>query len=129
MLDPIMRTSILLISLFSASVTAAASPTITREQWGTKMTQFFTMIACEDGSFFRSCLALEADQCTNTAVSAARACLSDMAKEMPEVFINREQSKAWAGKVGECIGSALEMRHTRQRVNSEACLNPDVWQK
>jgi hypothetical protein len=102
---------------------------MSRDEWGTKMTQVLTTMVCEDGSFFRSCLAIDAAQCTNSAVSAARACLADMANEIPETLTSRDQSKTWGGKVGECMGSTLELRYAKQKVNTQACRDPDAWQK
>jgi hypothetical protein len=124
-----MRNPYLFLTLCSASIVSMAAPTMSREEWGTKMTQVLATTVCEDKSFFRSCFAIDAAQCANSAVSAARACLADKAKEMPDVFTSREQSKAWGGTMGGCVGSALELRYAEQKVNTGACQSPEAWQK
>jgi hypothetical protein len=116
------RTSAGLLGLalsFFWGLAAGAEVVVTKAQWVEGMRTGLPVAFCKEGSYFRSCFRVSAEQCEDTARSAIRVCLADA--ELPAVFHQPLDGETWGKKVGSCAGSAYEMTHVAERISSERC--------
>jgi hypothetical protein len=98
-----------------------------REAWGDRMAKVLPLAFCEDGSYFRQCLNLDSENCGKASLLATRVCLTDLEAQIPKTFTSKEQL-AKAGKmVGQCAGTSLELKFSRQKSKDSKCADLSKW--
>jgi hypothetical protein len=124
------RASAGLLGLVLASfcgLAAGAETVITKAQWVEAMKTGLPVGFCKEGSYFRSCFRVSAEECEDTSLSATRVCLANLDDELPAVFHQPHDGQRWGQKVGGCAGSTYETAHKSKKIASEPCKDMTRW--
>lgn len=125
-----MRVSAGLVGLLFASLSgppAGAETVVAKAQWVEGMKTALPVGFCKEGSYFRACFRVSAEECEDTALSATRVCLASVEDELPAVFHQPFDGQKWGQKVGSCAGSTYETAHKAERIASERCKDLTGW--
>lgn len=115
--------SLLLILAFTfpTCIVAAEMP---RSQWSELMSTTLPTMFCSEGSYFRECFSITAEQCEKTAASATRVCLEKSNDALPISFKTKDESVHWGNTIGTCAGGTFELVLTKKKILSDKCKNP-----
>jgi hypothetical protein len=109
------------------SLEAGAETVVTKAQWVEGMKTGLPVAFCKEGSYFRACFRVSAEQCEDTALSTTRVCLANVEDDLPAVFHQPLDGQKWGQKVGSCAGSTYETTHKAERIASERCKDITRW--
>jgi hypothetical protein len=120
--------------LLAAFVLAAAVPAavsaddvVPRDSWVAGVKSALPVAFCQDGSYFRSCFRITAEECESTAASATRVCLAGVQDQLPTALRQPADGAAWGQKVGSCAGGSFEAAKAAQKIDSQKCNDPSHW--
>lgn len=109
-----------------APADAAQVETVTK--WMEGMKSVLPSLFCKDGSYFRECFQISAQECETEAIRVTRVCIESKRDELIKNFKPTEaDGKKWGEKVGECAGAAFEISYKEKRKNNPKCDDPSQW--
>jgi hypothetical protein len=100
---------------------------VDRDVWIANFSTALPVALCRDGSYFRSCFTVSADECERTAASATRVCLAKVKKQLPEKFHQPDEGTEWGSKIGNCVGTAYEVSLPSHRISNAKCNDASQW--
>lgn len=118
----------LVVSVLLAAAAPAAADSIPKATWVARMRTALPTMLCQEGSYFRSCFRIEAEECENAAASSTRVCLKELEAEIPDQLKLPDDGQEWGRRIGACAGGNLELVLLKKKVQSEKCNDPAAWQ-
>lgn len=100
---------------------------VDRDVWIAQFSTALPVALCRDGSYFRSCFTVTAEECERTAASATRVCLAKVKKQLPEKFHQPDEGTEWGSKIGNCVGTAYEVSLPSHRISNAKCNDASQW--
>jgi len=95
-------------------------------KWMEGMASVLPNIFCKDGSYFRECFKVTAQECEAEAIRVTRVCLQSKKADI-EANLKQEGGKKWGEKVGECAGGSYELSLKDKRIDNPKCNDPSKW--
>ncbi len=81
---------------------------------------------CKPGQYFRSCFQVSEGRCREVALEELDKCVARHRASLPLVVDGTSGAKA--GRVlGECAGTAYDIRLAAERIQSVKCNTPSAW--
>ncbi len=100
---------------------------VKKEVWINSMSTGLPVVFCNSSQPFRKCFSITAEECEETAVSAARICLNKYRSQIPEILIQPKDGTRWGGIVGACTGNAYATSLKSKRIKSPEC--DAIWNR
>ncbi|PKM46073.1 MAG: hypothetical protein CVV05_03575 [Gammaproteobacteria bacterium HGW-Gammaproteobacteria-1] len=116
---------LLTVMMFPYSLHAAE---VSKSDWISAMTTVLPTAFCNSSQYFRQCFNVTAQECEETAASAARVCLNKNKDQIPEVLHQPQDGTHWGTVVGACAGEAYELALVKKRISNSKCDDPANWQ-
>ncbi len=82
---------------------------------------------CKNGTYFRQCFEVTAEDCHKEAREGTESCLLQLKSEIPDQLSQPHDGRKWGERVGTCAGTLYEQGLADKRISSAACNNPDSW--
>jgi len=104
----------------------ATSETDAANKWIEGMTALLPNLFCKEGSYFRECFKVNAQECETEATRATRACLQSKDAEI-RANLKIDKGKTSGQKLGECAGDSYELSLKDKRIDNPKCNDPSKW--
>jgi len=83
-------------------------------------------IFCKEGSYFRECFKVTAQECEAEAIRVTRVCIQSKEADI-RANLKKDGGKIWGEKVGECAGESYELSLKDKRIDNAKCNDPSKW--
>lgn len=81
---------------------------------------------CKDGTYFRECFKVTAQQCEAEAIRVTRICL-EAKQDVLKAMLEKDGGRFWGEKVGECAGQAYEVSLKAKQISNPKCDDLTNW--
>jgi len=110
----------------ASPTTGPASDEADAKKWVEGMASVLPNIFCKDGSYFRECFKITAQECEAEAIRVTRVCLQSREAEI-QTNLKKDGGQKWGEKVGECAGGSYELSLKDKRIDNAKCNDPTKW--
>jgi hypothetical protein len=116
----------------AARTLRADANVIEKQSWLDLLRATLPSIFCSEGSYFRSCFEVTADECLKVAAESTELCLAKSEKDVPDLLALTSETSSdsaahWSSVIGECAGSGYEESLLAKRIGGGKCDDPNAW--